>query len=144
MAELPFALMAAFFVYNICYPRGCSNFYCMLEILVLNNNSEKASPSVKDSSYLVTHRTEIKRLAIWLVDFVSLIKLIVCFCFSPFSFRFYIQYCFIFFFVVFFHMLTGSNNVFNTLLFNMVSTPFTVGVGSTLSVHMEKMLAHLI
>ena len=34
MVELPFALMAAFFVYNICYLRGCSNFYFMLEILV--------------------------------------------------------------------------------------------------------------
>ena len=24
--NLPFALMAAFFVYNICYPKGCNNF----------------------------------------------------------------------------------------------------------------------
>ena len=47
MAEMPLALMAAFFLYNICYPRGCSNFYCMLEILVLKYNCEKASPSVK-------------------------------------------------------------------------------------------------
>ena len=47
MTELPFALMAAFFVYNICYPRGCSNFYSMLEILVLKYSSEKASPSIK-------------------------------------------------------------------------------------------------
>ena len=50
MAELPFALMAAFFVYNICYLRGCNNFYCMVEILVLKYNSEKASPSVKHLS----------------------------------------------------------------------------------------------
>ena len=47
MAKLPFTLMAAFFVYNICYPGGCSNFYCMLEILVLKYKYEKASPSVK-------------------------------------------------------------------------------------------------
>lgn len=47
MADLPFALLAAFFVFNICYPRGCSNFYTMLEILMLHYSCEKANPSVK-------------------------------------------------------------------------------------------------
>ena len=45
--DLPFALMAAYFVFNICYPKGCNNFYSFLEILVLNYSPEKASPSVK-------------------------------------------------------------------------------------------------
>ena len=47
MTELPYTLMSAFFVYNICYPKGCNNFYSMLEILVLNYSLEKASPTVK-------------------------------------------------------------------------------------------------
>lgn len=45
--DIPFALMAAFFVYNICYPKGCNNFYTFLEIVVLKFSLEKASPSVK-------------------------------------------------------------------------------------------------
>ena len=45
--NLPFVLLSAFFVFNICYPKGCNNFYSMLEILTLKYSSEKASPSVK-------------------------------------------------------------------------------------------------
>jgi len=45
--DIPFALMAAFFVYNICYPKGCTNFYTFLEIVVLKYSAEKAPPSVK-------------------------------------------------------------------------------------------------
>ena len=37
MDDLPFTLLAAFFVYNICYPKGCTNFYTFLEILLLND-----------------------------------------------------------------------------------------------------------
>ena len=44
--NLPIVLMAAFFVYNICYPKGCSNFYSFLEISMLKFSIEKASPSV--------------------------------------------------------------------------------------------------
>ena len=44
--NLPFVLMAAFFVYNICYPKGCNNLYSFLEISMLNYSAEKASPSV--------------------------------------------------------------------------------------------------
>lgn len=29
--NIPFALMAAFFVFNICYPKGCSTFYSFLK-----------------------------------------------------------------------------------------------------------------
>lgn len=32
--DIPCALMAAFFVYNICYPKGCANLYTFLEITV--------------------------------------------------------------------------------------------------------------
>ena len=46
--ELPFVLLSAFFVYNICYPRGCCDFYSMMEILVLNYSTDKASPTVKN------------------------------------------------------------------------------------------------
>ena len=45
--DIPFILMSAFFVYNICYPKGCNNFYSFLEIVVLNHSAENASPTVK-------------------------------------------------------------------------------------------------
>lgn len=33
--DIPFSLMSAFFVYNIQYPVGCSNFYAFMEIITL-------------------------------------------------------------------------------------------------------------
>lgn len=48
MNDLPFVLMSAFFVYNIFYPKGCNNFYSMLEVLVLNYNSDKLSPTARN------------------------------------------------------------------------------------------------
>ena len=45
--DLPFILMSAFFVYNICYPKGCNNFYTFLEIVILKYSAEKASPTIK-------------------------------------------------------------------------------------------------
>lgn len=44
--NLPFVLMAAFFVYNICYPKGCNNFYSFLEVSMSKYSAENASPSV--------------------------------------------------------------------------------------------------
>ena len=44
---IPFCLMAAFFVFNIFYPRGCSNFYSFMEIMTLEFPLEKASATVK-------------------------------------------------------------------------------------------------
>ena len=44
--DIPYILMAAFFVYNICYPKGCINLYSFLEVL-LKFRSDKASPTVK-------------------------------------------------------------------------------------------------
>ena len=49
--DIPLLLMSAFFVFNICYPKGCNNFYSFLEVIVLNFSPEKATPSVK---YLLT------------------------------------------------------------------------------------------
>ena len=34
--DLPFCLMAAFFVFNICYPKGCCNFYAFMEDVTLD------------------------------------------------------------------------------------------------------------
>ena len=45
--DVPFVLMSAYFVFNICYPRGCNNLFSFMEILTLNYPSEKASPTVK-------------------------------------------------------------------------------------------------
>ena len=49
--DIPIILMSVFFVFNICYPRGCNNFYTFLEIVILNFSPEKATPCVK---YLLT------------------------------------------------------------------------------------------
>ena len=45
--DIPYILMAAFFVYNICYPKGCINLYSFLEVVLLKFRSDKASPTVK-------------------------------------------------------------------------------------------------
>ena len=33
--EIPVCLIAVFYVFNICYPAGCNNFYCFLEVVLL-------------------------------------------------------------------------------------------------------------
>ena len=50
--EAPFALMAAFFVFNIKYPRVLAPFYTFLEHLILNYKIAK--PTIKLSSFLVS------------------------------------------------------------------------------------------
>ena len=45
--DLPFCLMSAFFVFNISYPIGCTNFYTFMEVIVLNYPLKKASLTVK-------------------------------------------------------------------------------------------------
>lgn len=40
-------LLAAFYVFNICYPHGLVNFYTFFEVLLLNMNPKKVAPSVK-------------------------------------------------------------------------------------------------
>ena len=34
--EIPLYLIAVFYVFNICYPAGCNNFYCFLEVALLS------------------------------------------------------------------------------------------------------------
>lgn len=34
--EIPIYLIAVFYVFNICYPAGCNNFYCFLEVALLS------------------------------------------------------------------------------------------------------------
>ena len=35
-SDIPFILLAAFIVFNICYPKGCSNIFSFMEVLTLN------------------------------------------------------------------------------------------------------------
>ena len=52
--DIPYILMAAFFVYNICYPKGCINLYFFLEVVLLKFRSDKASPIVNHLLYSKT------------------------------------------------------------------------------------------
>lgn len=45
--DIPFVLMSAFFVFNICYPKGCNNLFLFMEILTLNYLSLSASATVE-------------------------------------------------------------------------------------------------
>ena len=45
--DIPYILMAVFFIYNICYPKGCINLYSFLEVVLLKFRSDKASLTVK-------------------------------------------------------------------------------------------------
>ena len=44
---VPLVLIASYYVFNICYPKGLSSFYSVLEIIVLSSPLDKTSPSVK-------------------------------------------------------------------------------------------------
>lgn len=45
--DIPFAIMSAFFIFNIHYPHGCTNLYSFMEVFALGFSSAKASPTVK-------------------------------------------------------------------------------------------------
>jgi hypothetical protein len=47
LLDIPYMLMAAFFVFNIHYTQGCNNFYSFMEVVTLNFPGDKASPTVK-------------------------------------------------------------------------------------------------
>lgn len=47
VSQIPALLLAAFYVFNICYPPGCKNFYSFMEVIILGNPIKKAAPSVK-------------------------------------------------------------------------------------------------
>ena len=46
LEDIPLTLMSAYFVFNICFPSGCSNFYAFMEVYTLGFALEKASPTV--------------------------------------------------------------------------------------------------
>ena len=45
--DIPLALMSAFFIFNIHYPKGCSNFYAFMEVYTIGYLVSRASPTVK-------------------------------------------------------------------------------------------------
>lgn len=45
--NIPLVLMSAFFIFNIRYPKGCSNFYTFMEAYTLGFSLAKASTTVK-------------------------------------------------------------------------------------------------
>ena len=45
--DIPLVLMASFFIFNICYPRACCNFYAFMEVYTLGFDLCKASPMVR-------------------------------------------------------------------------------------------------
>ena len=47
MKKLPLYILAAYFVFNVEYIKGCSNLFSYLEILLLGAKPEKAAASVK-------------------------------------------------------------------------------------------------
>ena len=44
---VPLVLLSVYFVFNICYVRGCNNFYSFLEGIFLKPNIDKFPSSVK-------------------------------------------------------------------------------------------------
>ena len=44
--DIPLAILSAFYVFNICYPRGCYNLFCFLETQLLGINPQKIPSSV--------------------------------------------------------------------------------------------------
>ena len=44
--QLPLILLAAYFVFNICYVKGCSNMFSFLEVLLCKSSLDKATASV--------------------------------------------------------------------------------------------------
>ncbi len=47
LTDIPMVLTSAYFTYNICYPKGCTNFYAFMEVVPLNFPAYKALPTVK-------------------------------------------------------------------------------------------------
>ena len=45
--KIPLVLLGAYFVFNICYCKGCNNMFSYLEVLCLDANASKISPTVK-------------------------------------------------------------------------------------------------
>ena len=46
--DAPIFLLAAFYTFNICYPVGCHNLYCFLEVILLKLEEPHVTVSVKN------------------------------------------------------------------------------------------------
>ena len=44
---IAFVLLAAFFVFNICHPKGCANLFSFLETITFNYPASKPSATLK-------------------------------------------------------------------------------------------------
>ena len=44
---VPLILVASYYVFNICYPKGLNSFYSVLEAILLDSPLDNASPTVK-------------------------------------------------------------------------------------------------
>ena len=44
---IPFILLLSYFVYNICYVKGCANMYSFFEVIFLDANADKSPASIK-------------------------------------------------------------------------------------------------
>ena len=44
---VPLVLLASYYVFNICYPKGLGAFYSIIEVIALNTPLSKTSPSVQ-------------------------------------------------------------------------------------------------
>lgn len=44
---IPIVLLASYYVFNICYPKGFGAFYSILEVIILKTQLSKTSPSVQ-------------------------------------------------------------------------------------------------
>ena len=47
LQDIPLVLLSSFFVFNICYTRGCSNVYTLLEHVLFNLQHKRLPPSVE-------------------------------------------------------------------------------------------------
>ena len=47
LSNVPLCLLAAYFVFNIQYPKGCKNVYTFLEVFFMGSPMENISASVK-------------------------------------------------------------------------------------------------
>lgn len=47
ITKIPLALLSAYFVFNICYVKGCTNVFSFLEVLLLNASVDKVTTAVK-------------------------------------------------------------------------------------------------
>ena len=45
--DSPLVLLSSYFVYNICYPKGCNNLFSFLEVMFFDSSLDKLAPTVK-------------------------------------------------------------------------------------------------